>query len=190
MHSSPRDQALFAVWREYAQTAFELMTGRVGDIGDGGTYEIVQEWQPRNRDSEDAVWTRRPTRKPWIWPLISEMDSELQSLTEYHSAVTALRANAVIASQLGNLVGTVLGSSLLAEDELIEGLLQETVLRSGQLGFDEEAFRGAYLHIEGALYAEHLRFKMIAPTFQTKFTRLPLVLDDNLKNRRDVIRRA
>ena len=179
MQSPVRDEKLFAAWREYAQSALELIARRIDAEDREDVYEIVQEWRPRP-SPDDPWWVRGPSRKPRIWPVVSEIESELQALPSYQATVNALHNNETIAPQLGAIVGTVLRSGGLQEDELIDGLLQETTLRRGAIGFDEDSFRLAYAHIENALFADHLEFKMVAPIFQVEMARLPLTLDDNL----------
>lgn len=180
MREAPRDPALFAAWLEFAESALHDIARHVDDRGREDVYEVVHEWRPRP-GADDPWWVRRAVRKPWIWPAISDVDEDLQALPAYQRTLQALKDNAVIGPQVGAMVGTVLGSSRLAEDELIEGILQEVALRGGAIGFDEDSFRSAYAHIEGALYADHLQFKMVAPIFQAQFARLPLALGDGLE---------
>lgn len=189
--SSVRDPVLYAAWREYSEAAFRVLAEHGDRVDPEELYEEVSEWRPRSR-AGDPWWRRRTKRRPWLWPLISELEEQLLALPGYGLTLAALRGNEVMAPQVGAGVGTVLSSSLLAENELIEGILQEMALRMPEISSDEEdlgaafpfnegVFGAAYEHIEAALYATDLEFKMIAPVFQASFERLPLALGGDLR---------
>lgn len=178
-HERPRDPALFLAWKEFAWAASALLLPEYDGADPDEISEEVLVWEP-DSDERNAWWHRKRRRKAWIWPLLEANESALHALPEYERCRDALRANDVIAPQLGASVGTVLSSSLLDEAELIEAILQDMALRNGSVAFVDEGFAGAYNHIERALYATELEFEMVAPVARARFERLPLDLGIDL----------
>ena len=179
MAKDPQDPQLFSAWKRFAEAAAKLLLPHyeIADPDDIG--EETLEWVP-DSDATNAWWRRKRRRRSWIWPLIEEHDAELQALPEYEECLAALRANELIAPQLGAVVGTVLSASRLDEAELIESILQQMVMRKGSVTFDEGTFDEAYEYIESSLYASDVHFEMVAPFALARFERLPINLGPDL----------
>ena len=155
--------------RSYVTSALEYLSGRDGLSVLGGMPEWVR--------IEDRFELRPRVD---IGPDASHADG-LHRLPEFNALLEELHGDDVIASQLGELVGTAIGgfTRRWSADELADRLLAEIVRPTGELTFDEERFERAYERIEDALYATEFEFSLITPIPQLKSDALPVRLEAN-----------